>query len=122
RTHKAAQARLKMANRTVYQDFGLIFAKEHEDLQTPRAKLGQPLETLSGDRFQRLVKQAEVKRIKFHGCRHTVATLSLQAGIPPHVVAARLGHDTITLMKSYAHALPNQQQDAAARLGALLRG
>jgi hypothetical protein len=26
------------------------------------------------------------------------------------------------LMKTYAHALPNMQQDAAARLGALLHG
>jgi len=44
----------------------------------------QPLDTLSENRFQRLVKTAGVKRIKFHGCRHTVATLSLQAGTPPH--------------------------------------
>ena len=50
------------------------------------------------------------------------ATLSLQAGMPPHVVAARLGHSVIELMKTYAHALPDMQQDAASRLGALLHG
>jgi integrase len=41
---------------------------------------------------------------------------------PPHVVAARLGHSVMELMKTYAHALPNMQQDAATRLGALLHG
>jgi hypothetical protein len=42
--------------------------------------------------------------------------------VPPHVVADRLGHSVMELMKTYAHALPNMQQDAAARLGALLHG
>jgi integrase len=88
----------------------------------PKAGLGQPLNTLSEARFQALVKTANVRKIKFHGVRHTVATLSLQAGMPPHVVAARLGHSVMELMKTYAHALPNMQQDAASRLGALLHG
>jgi len=105
-----------------YKDFDLIFAKEPVDLQTPKASLGQPLTTLSEARFQRLVGDAGVRQIKFHGTRHTVATLSLQAGMPPHVVAARLGHSVMELMKTYAHALPNMQQDAASRLGALLHG
>jgi integrase len=104
------------------QDFGLVFAKEAPDLQTPQARLCQPIVTLSGRRFQALVKEADVKRIKFHGCRHTVATLSLAAGTPPHVVASRLGHSVLELMRTYAHALPDQQQDAATRLGKLLHG
>ncbi len=122
RAHKRAQSALKMKNRTTYKDFDLLFAKEPVDLQTPKAALGQPLDTLSEARFQSLVRNAHVKRIKFHGVRHTVATLSLEAGTPPHVVAARLGHSTMELMKTYAHALPKQQQDAASRLGALLHG
>ena len=78
--------------------------------------------TLSRRRFQNVVKAANVKRIKFHGVRHTVATLSLKAGTPPHVVAAKLGHSPMELMKTYAHATPDMQQDAAALLGSLLHG
>lgn len=122
RTHRQAQRQLKMKNRATYVDYGLIFAKEDVDLQTPAARLGEPLTTLSDHRFQHLVKAAGVRRIKFHGVRHTVATLSLQAGVPPHVVAVRLGHSVMELMKTYAHALPGMQQDAAARLGAALHG
>ena len=118
RVHRQAQRELKMKNRMSYEDHGLIFAMEPEDLQRPTAKLGHPLLALSERRFQALVKAAAVRRIKFHGCRHTVATLSLQAATPPHVVAARLGHSVMELMKTYAHALPGMQQEAAARCGA----
>ena len=64
---------------------------------------------------------AGVRRIKFHGLRHTTATLLLQAGVPPHVVQRRLGHKRIEItLGIYAHALPAQQQEAAERLAALL--
>jgi Phage integrase family. len=121
RTHRKAQLELKMRNRATYADHGLIFAREDVD-RTATARLGDPLTTLSESRFQTLVKDAGVKQIKFHGTRHTVATLSLAAGVPPHVVADRLGHSTQELLKTYAHSLPDMQLDAAARLGALLHG
>jgi integrase len=64
---------------------------------------------------------AGVKKIKFHGCRHTVATLLLQAGVPVQEVARRLGHSTNTMtLDVYAHSLPNMDRDAASRLSALL--
>jgi integrase len=121
RKHRRSQLELKMKNGKAYADFGLVFAKEPEDLDRPQAELGQPIETLAR-RTQSVVKAAGVRRIKFHGIRHTVATLSLQAGTPPHVVAAKLGHSAMELMKTYAHALPDMQQDAAARLATLLHG
>ena len=67
------------------------------------------------------MKAAGVKSIKFHGLRHTCATLLLQAGVPVQAVAQRLGHAQISMtLEVYAHALPDMQKDAAARLGALL--
>lgn len=73
--------------------------------------------------FAKLISAANVRRIKFHGLRHTSATLSLQTGTPVHVVAAGLGHAKVEMtLNVYAHALPNQQQDAAAKLGAMLHG
>jgi integrase len=123
RAHKRHQAELKMANRTTYQDHGLMFAKEAEDLQTPLAALGQPICTLAEKRFKRLIAQAGVKDIKFHGLRHTSITLMLAAGVPVHVVSKRVGHANVSMtLDIYAHALPDQQQDAAARLAAVLHG
>lgn len=55
--------------------------------------------------------------------RHTCATLLLQAGEPVHVVSERLGHSKVSMtMEVYAHVLPDMQQDAAAKIGALLHG
>ena len=65
------------------------------------------------------IKAAGVKPIKFHGLRHTCATLLLSAGVPVHVVSKRLGHKSVaTTLEIYAHALPSQQADAASKLAA----
>jgi integrase len=75
-----------------------------------------------GDReLGRLIKAASVRRIKFHSLRHTMATLMLAAGLPPHVVQRRLGHSMVEMtLGIYAHALPSMQQGAASKLAALI--
>ena len=92
--HKAHQARLKMRNRSYYHDHGLMFAKEWDDLRGDRETLGDALQVnnLGQREFARLIRAAEVKRIKFHGLRHTCITLLLGAGVPQKVVQERLGH------------------------------
>lgn len=47
--------------------------------------------------YKRLIAEAGVKNIKFHGMRHTRATLLLKAGVPAHVVQERLGHKKIEI-------------------------
>jgi integrase len=70
-----------------------------------------------------LTKTAKLRRIKFHGIRHTCATLLLLGGKAVHVVAQRLGHaDVQTTLNTYAHVLPDAQQGAANRFAALLYG
>jgi integrase len=86
--------------------------------------LGHPLQisTLGQREFKRLIMAAGVRLIKFHGLRHTCATLLLQAGVLPHVVQERLGHKRIEItLETYAHVLPSMQQDAAAKLAAILQ-
>jgi integrase len=126
REHKRKQAELHMRNRTTYHDLGLVFAKEWGDLHGREDSLGLPLQAnnIGGREMARVLKAAPgLRRIKFHGLRHTCATLLLGAGEPVHVVAARLGHrnPTVTLT-IYAHALPGMQQQAARTLEALLHG
>ena len=60
-------------------------------------------------------------RIKFHGLRHTCATLLLRERTPVHVVSERLGHSKVSMtMEVYAHVLPDMQHEAAARIGTIL--
>ena len=75
------------------------------------------------DRFDRLVKTAGVPRIRFHDLRHTHATLALRAGVHPKVVSERLGHSTISVtLDTYSHAIPAMQEEAAAKVAALVFG
>jgi integrase len=108
REHRRHQSELKMANRTVYADFGLVFAREHAHLQRSDAKLGQPIDCLDVRAFQNVIKAAGVRRIKFHGLRRTCATLMLAHNVPVHVVAQRLGHADATItLGVYAHVMPS---------------
>jgi integrase len=125
RRHKAQQAATKLANRGIYQDFGLVFAKDWWNLCRHGETLGHPLQSnaIGQGEFKRILAQAGVHSIKFHGLRHTCATLLLQAGVPVHVVQERLGHKRIEVtLGIHAHVLPSIQQDAASKLAALLQG
>jgi len=83
---------------------------------------GEPLHpALFSDAFNRRVKRAEVPRIRLHDVRHTYATLSLAMGVSPKVVAERLGHSSVAItLDLYSHSVPSLQQDAAAKVAALI--
>ncbi len=120
--HRRSQAELKLRNGRAYGDRGFIFAVE---FQSGPAKLGAPLTLPNVARrvFLRLIEDVGVKRITFHGLRHTSATLALVAGVPVKVVSERLGHSKTSItLDLYSHVVPSLSQDAAARIGALLHG
>jgi len=65
--------------------------------------------------FDRLVRQAKLPRLRLHDLRHTHVTLLAAAGIPPHVISARVGHATVAFtLSNYAHVLPAHGKHAAA--------
>jgi integrase len=76
---------------------------------------GGPLNPSNMARYWKaIIEQANVTYIKPHALRHTHATLLLEAGVPAHVVAERLGHkDVTTTFKVYAHVTAKQQDEAA---------
>jgi integrase len=71
--------------------------------------------------FTKLVREAQLPRIRLHDLRHTHATLSLQAGVHVKIVSERLGHSSVTItLDTYSHAIPGLQRDAAERVAALI--
>ncbi len=73
--------------------------------------------------YHRLLERAGLPRRPFHHLRHTAASLLLAQGVPLRVVMETLGHSHISLTADlYAHVLPALQQEAAARMEAVLRG
>lgn len=114
KAHQEAQASEKALFEEAYEDQGLVFASPE----------GRPLDPRALTRaFERVVKKAGFSRITFHDLRHTHATLLLQMGIHPKVVAERLGHTGIrTTLDTYSHVLPSLQAEAAKALDELLSG
>ena len=60
--------------------------------------------------------------IRLHDLRHSHATHLLAAGVHPKIAQERLGHSNIGItLDLYSHVLPGMQQDAVARVDAVLQ-
>jgi integrase len=71
--------------------------------------------------YQRLLGEANLPNIRFHDLRHTHATLLIANGHNIKTVSARIGHTDIKItLNLYAHALPEQDREAADKIGAWL--
>ncbi|WP_338826278.1 Tn916 family transposase [Moorella thermoacetica] len=71
--------------------------------------------------FPEFLKRHNLPHIKFHGLRHTSATLLIAEGINLKNVSQRLGHSNIsTTGDIYAHALRSVDQEAAEKLDQII--
>ncbi|HEY3002596.1 MAG TPA: tyrosine-type recombinase/integrase, partial [Kribbellaceae bacterium] len=72
--------------------------------------------------FGRVVRKVEgVPVVRLHDLRHIHATWGLAAGVAVKVMSGRLGHaNTAITQNLYQHALPELDEDAAARIAALV--
>lgn len=71
--------------------------------------------------FRALLVAAGLPAVRFHDLRHTAATLLLAQGVDPRTIMETLGHSQISLtMNTYSHVLPSLQEEAAAKMNAIL--
>ncbi len=67
-------------------------------------------------------KKAGVKRIRVHDLRHSHASLLVEMGFSPLLIAERLGHEKVqTTMETYSHLYPNKQVEAARQLDGIMQ-
>jgi integrase len=67
--------------------------------------------------FKRRAARLGLPVIRFHDLRHGWATLALEAGENPKVVAEQLGHASVkTTLDTYSHVAPGMQRAAVARV------
>jgi integrase len=87
---------------------------------------GEPIlrRNLARRHFKPALKTAKLPtNLSLYCLRHTCASLLLQAGIHPKVVAERLGHSSTKLtLDIYSHIAPGMQCEAANGLDQLLYG
>jgi integrase len=114
RRHRAFQLQERMQWGEAWTDTGLVFTREDGTAIHP---------TTLSQTFDRRLARTKLPRIRFHDLRHTHATLLLSAGVHPKVVQERLGHSSIAItLDIYSHVAPGMQEDAAAKLGAIVFG
>jgi integrase len=74
-------------------------------------------------KFKSILEETGLQSIRLYHLRHTGATLALAAGVPPKVVSEQLGHASSAFtLDVYSHVLPHIQEEAAARVEAVLTG
>jgi integrase len=73
--------------------------------------------------FRSMLDLAGLPRIRLWDLRHSAATIALAAGVSPKVISEQLGHaSTAFTLDTYAHVLPHMQDEAVARVEAMLLG
>jgi integrase len=87
-----------------------------------RTPSGEPINADNlAKHFRSILDLAGVPRKRLYDLRHSAATIALAAGVPPKVVSEQLGHaSTAFTLDTYAHVLPHMQDEAAARVEAML--
>lgn len=66
-------------------------------------------------------KNAKLKPIGLHECRHTFVSLMIAAGVNPKALSTYIGHASISItMDRYGHLMPGSEEEAAGRLNSYL--
>jgi integrase len=112
RRHRSEQAKRRLALGSPYKDQGLVLTRLD----------GRPMDPAETSKaFARVVVKTGLRRVSFHGLRHTHATLLLRSNVHPKIVSERLGHATIGItLDTYSHVVPDMQEAAAKKLDGVL--
>lgn len=108
---KAKATREKLMKTQGYLDEGLVVCQANGKHWHPRN---------FARRIDKVFKEAEVKKLSPHALRHTFTTLMLANGAYLADVQNALGHTNPETTLIYAHALPQRQQEIAARANNIL--
>jgi integrase len=114
RDHRKRQLRERLASHGAYDTAAdLVFAQEDGSPIPPhRVTFG----------FQKLARAAGLPVMRFHGTRHTAATMMLVARVDTKIVSEQLGHSSTRVTTDiYQHVRNELRDDAASRVGDLLR-
>ncbi len=103
REHRTRQVAERLRAGSLWTDTGHVFVTE----------TGKPLSPDTASQLMpKLVRAAGLPHARLHDLRHLHATTLLLAGVPVHVVAARLGHaDAAITLRVYAHVLRENTTD-----------
>lgn len=84
------------------------------EAKAPGERLFQVPKTSIRNALIRYSQKAGVKPIRVHDLRHSHASLLVNRGLSPKIIAQRLGHENIqTTLNIYSHLSPSAQEEVA---------
>ncbi len=113
--HRKRQAKDKLKAGPDWQDYGLVFTTIK----------GTPVDAqnVTARSYKNVLKKSGVPHIRFHGLRHSCATLLLSKGVHPTYVQKLLGHQSIRLtLDLYSHWMPPMGEQTAMAMEEALTG
>ncbi len=112
REHHRRQSRIKSETGDRWIENDLIFPSQSGTPMNQRNLLRK---------FKMIIQESGLREIRFHDLRHTAASLMLNHGITPMIVANRLGHSKVSVtLDTYGHLLPGMQQEMADYIDGLV--
>lgn len=64
--------------------------------------------------LERIINKYQLKRITFHGLRHTCISLQISSGIQAQIISKRAGHSNVTVThNTYSHFFDNEFKEIA---------
>lgn len=94
--------------------FGQLYDMKDDDRIFPFTKYFLEHEIKRGCRL------SGVKKIRLHDLRHSHASLLIELGFSPLLIAERLGHEKVeTTLNTYSHLWPHKQAEVAEKLQSL---
>ena len=113
RRHRLAQAEWLLRLGVRLSDDHHVCVRENGETVWP---------TSVGRAFRTLLRHNHLPLVRFHDLRHSHATHMLVSNVHPKVVQERLGHSSIGItLDTYSHVLPGMQEDAVAKVDAMLQ-
>ncbi len=100
------QQELKRKNESTWKDSGFVFVSKYD---------GAPIHSDTMTHwFPRFLRKHGLPHLRFHGLRHTSATLLNSKGLDIASISRRLGHSTkMTTLNIYTHAFSNTDHVAS---------
>ncbi len=124
KAHRKQQMKNQAVAGEAWEDTGLVYVNGLGKPIYPTApsqKMAKVIEEYAESNGANATSGIPLPHIRFHDLRHVHATLLLKAGVPVHVVAARLGHaDPSVTLRVYAHVIPEQAAEVADRFANLV--
>ena len=112
KAHRKQRARERLAAGPAWEESGRMFTTESGAALNP---------DWISRRFKAMAAEAGLPVIKFHGTRHTAATLALAGKVETKIVSETLGHSTTRITEDlYQHVSVQMQVGAAETVVALL--